>query len=229
MSVSRTTLIAFLQSEEPLKNIQEQTGQSNLDIALKLAREEFSTKDPKNMAEKAGGEYETANCANSLISLRFMGQEYTLGHPDGGIAFPDHHKVGLVTHILLLHYLMFASGRPLSNEMFSYKDIPGGDKYFSVFKKRVEMPLLNAYGDNPEGFEKACEVSGGLEVPMGDLAYQFQAFPNIPITYIYWNGDDEFPASIQVLFDSSIRDYLPLEDIVFLSEMLSWILARCQK
>jgi len=58
------------------------------------------------------------------------------------------------------------------------------------------------------------------------MAYQFQAFPNIPITYIYWNGDEEFPASVQVLFDSSIKDYLPLEDIVFLSEMLSWKLAR---
>ena len=69
-----------------------------------------------------------------------------------------------------------------------YKDIPGGDKYFSVFKKRVEMPLLNAYGDNPEGFEKACEGSGGLEVTMGDLAYQFQAFPNIDYLHLLEGG-----------------------------------------
>ena len=205
---------------------QEDTKQSNLDIALKVAREEFSRRDPKEMAEKAGGEYESASCANSLISLRLLGQEYTLVHPDGRIEFPDHHKAGLVAHILLLHYLLYASGKPLSCELFSYKDIPGGDKYFSVFKKRVEMPVLNAYGENPEGLEKACEGSDGLEVPMGDMAYQFQAFPNIPITYIYWNGDEEFPASVQVLFDSSIKDYLPLEDIVFLSEMLSWKIAR---
>lgn len=205
---------------------QEQSRQSNIDAALKLAKEEFARRDPKEMAERAGGEYESASCANSLISLRLLGQEYTLVHPDGGIESPDQHQVGLVAHVLLLHYLMYASGKPLSNELFSYKDFPGGDKYFSVFRKRVEMPLLNAYGDNPEGFEKACEGSGGLEVPMGDLAYQFQAFPNIPITYIYWNGDEEFPASVQVLFDSSIIDYLPLEDIVFLSEMLSWKLAK---
>lgn len=204
----------------------EQTRLSNMDAALKLAREEFSKKDPKEMAERAGGEYESASCANSLITLRLLGQEYTLVHPDGGIESPDHHQAGLVAHVLLLHYLIYASGKPLSNELSSYKDIPGGDKYFSVFKKRVEMPLLNTYGDNPEGFEKACERSGGLEVPMGDLAYQFQAFPNIPVTYIYWNGDEEFPASVQVLFDSSIKDYLPLEDIVFLSEMLSWKLAK---
>ncbi|MBI4745169.1 MAG: DUF3786 domain-containing protein [Deltaproteobacteria bacterium] len=205
---------------------QEQVRQSNLDIALKLAREEFARRDPKEMAEKAGGEYESASCSNSLISLRLLGQEYTLVHPGGGIESPDHHQVGLVPHVLLLHYLIYASGKPLTNELFSYKDIPGGDKYFSVFKKRVETPLLNAYRDYPEGFEDACERSGGLEVPMGDLAYQLQAFPNIPVTYIYWKGDEEFPVSVQVLFDSSIKDYLPLEDIVFLSEMLSWKLAR---
>ena len=205
---------------------QEQTRQSNMDAALKIAKEEFAKRDPKEIAEKAGGEYESASCSNSLISLRLLGQEYTLVHPDGGIESPDHHQVGLVAHILLLHYLLYASGKPLSCELFSYKDIPGGEIYFNVFRKRVEMPILNAYGDDPEGFEKACEGSGGLEVPMGDVAYQFQAFPNIPITYVYWNGDDEFPASVQVLFDSSIKDYLPLEDIVFLSEMLSWKLAK---
>ena len=204
----------------------ENTKQSNMDAALKVAKEEFARRDPKEMAEKAGGEYESASCSNSLISLRLLGQEYTLVHPDGGIESPDHHQVGLVAHILLLHYLLYASGKPLSCELFSYKDIPGGEIYFNVFRKRVEMPILNAYGDDPEGFEKACEGSGGLEVPMGDLAYQFQAFPNIPITYIYWNVDEEFPASVQVLFDSSIKDYLPLEDIVFLSEMLSWKLAK---
>ncbi|MBM2839026.1 MAG: hypothetical protein HW415_1651, partial [Deltaproteobacteria bacterium] len=64
---------------------QEQIRQSNMDGALKLAKEEFARRDPKEMAERAGGEYESASCSNSLISLRLLGQEYTLVHPDGRI------------------------------------------------------------------------------------------------------------------------------------------------
>lgn len=205
---------------------QEHTKQSNLDIALKVAREEFGKKDPREMAEKAGGEYESVNCSNSLISLRLLAQEYTIVHPGGGIEFPGHHQVTIVAHILLLHHLLNASGSPVKGEMVAYKDIPGGDKYFPVFKKRVEMPVLNAYGENPEGFEKACIALGGERANMGDIAFRFQALPRVPITYIYWKGDEEFPASLQVLFDSSVSSYLPLEDIVFLSEMLSWKIAR---
>lgn len=195
-------------------------------MALKVAMKEFAKKDPKGMAERAGGEYEQVNCGNSLISVKLVGQEYAIAHPSGGIEFPDHHQVDLVAHILLLHYLLNASIKPLNNEPVSYKDIPGGDKYFSVFKNRVEAPVLNAYGENPEGFERACEGLGGLDLPMGDMACQFQALPKVPITYIFWKGDEEFPVSIQILFDSSVKDYLPLEDIVFLSEMLSWKLAK---
>lgn len=207
----------------------EQSKQSNLDIALNLAKEEFARRDPHEMAERAGGECESVNCSNSLITVRLMGQEHTIAHPAGSIEFPDHHQVIIVAHILLLHYLLNASGKPLGNEPAAYKDIPGGDKYFSVFKKRVEMPILNAYVDNPEGFESACIALGGERAGMGDIAFKFQALPRVPITYIYWKGDEEFPASIQVLFDTSVKDYLPLEDIVFLSEMLSWKLAGFQR
>lgn len=199
---------------------------TNLDLSLKLAKENFAQKNPQDISYRAGGDYEQVNCANSMISLNLLGQEYTIVHPGGGIESPDNHQVTIITHILILHYLTNAIGSPLSGELVAYKDIPGGDKYFSVFKKRVEMPVVNAYGDNPEGFAEACMGLGGEEVKMGDKAFRFQAFPRVPIIYIYWKGDEEFPASIQVLFDSSIRYNLPLEDIVYLSEMLSWKLVR---
>lgn len=204
----------------------EHAKQSNLDIALKVAKEEFAKKDPEDMAEKAGGEFESVNCSNSLISVNLLGQEHTLAHPEGSIEFPDHHQVSIVSHILLLHYLINATGKSLTGELASYKDIPGGDKYFSVFKKRVEMPVINAYGEYQEGFEAACFGLGGARGNMGDIAFRFQAFPRVPITYIFWRGEEEFPASLQVVFDVSIKDYLPLEDIVFLAEMLSWKIAR---
>lgn len=205
---------------------QQPAGQSNLDMSLKVAREEFAKKDPKEMAEKTGGEYEAVNCGNSLISVDMLGREYAIHHPTGNIEFPDHHNVTTVQHILLLHYLLNASGRPLNNEPVSYKDLPGGQKYFPVFQKRVEAPVLNAYGEYPEGFENACLGLGGQTVKLGDISFRFQAFPKVPIIYIYWKGDEEFSASVQVLFDSSVSSYLPLEDIVFLSEMLSWKIAK---
>lgn len=209
-----------------MKQEKDVSNPTNIELALKLAKENFAKKAPELMAERAGGEFEKVNCGNSLISVSFLGQDYTLVHPGGGIEFPDHHKVAVIAHILLLHYLISASGSPIKGEIVSFKGIPGGDKYFPVFKKRVEMPVLNAWGVDPEGFENACSSLGGEKVNMGDAAFRFQAFPRVPVTYVYWKEEEEFPSSLQVLYDSSIREYLPLEDIVFLSEMLSWKIAR---
>jgi hypothetical protein len=39
------------------------------------------------------------------------------------------------------------------------------------------------------------------------------------MTYIVWKGDEEFPATIQLLFDKSVEGYLSLEDVVVVGEM----------
>jgi hypothetical protein len=46
-----------------------------------------------------------------------------------------------------------------------------------------------------------------------------QAFPYLPEQYVLWEGDEEFPPSVQVLFDASVDHYLSLEDIVVLGQM----------
>ena len=56
-------------------------------------------------------------------------------------------------------------------------------------------------------------------MPAGDASFILPAMPRIPLQYILWEGDDEFPPSVQLLFDSSVDRYLPLEDIVVLGQI----------
>ena len=60
---------------------------------------------------------------------------------------------------------------------------------------------------------------GGKEEEYGNASFTLSAFPRLPITFILWEGEEEFPPSIKVLFDQSIHTYLPLEDIVVVSKM----------
>jgi hypothetical protein len=43
---------------------------------------------------------------------------------------------------------------------------------------------------------------------------RFRPFPEIPVTYILWAADDEFPAGMSVLFDKSVGRWFTL-DMVF--------------
>jgi hypothetical protein len=128
-------------------------------------------------------------------------------------------NITLVTRIILLHYINNASGIPLSGEKVSYGDIPSCMHYEPVFAKRVLKPLERAFGYDKYAFLEAGIALGGKGEEYGDASFTLFAFPKVPITFILWEGDEEFPPSMKALFDPSITGYLPLEDIVVIAKL----------
>jgi hypothetical protein len=72
-------------------------------------------------------------------------------------------------------------------------------------------------------------VLGGLKAEYGDIAVTIRAFPDVPLTIVLWRGDSEFPPEGNILFDSTIGDYLPTEDVTILCEVIAWKLVRILK
>ncbi len=128
-------------------------------------------------------------------------------------------NVTLVTKIIILHYINNASGIPLTGEKVVYGDIPACMHYDPVFEKRVLKPLVRAFGYDKHAFLDAGRGLGAREENFGDASLTLFAFPKIPVTFILWEGDGEFPPSAKALFDPSITGYLPLEDIVVISKL----------
>lgn len=128
-------------------------------------------------------------------------------------------NVTLAARILILHYLLKASGEPLSQDKIPYEDIPGCRPYAPVFERRVVRPLLSAFGFDRDLFRSAGEALRGTPESYGDVSFALHALPMVPLTFILWEGDQEFPPSLKVLFDPSIDKYLPLEDITVISKL----------
>jgi len=72
----------------------------------------------------------------------------------------------------------------------------------------------------------AGEKLGGHKADYGDTAVTINAFSRVPITIILWRGDDELAPQGSMLFDATISDYLPTEDITVLCETITWRLIR---
>jgi hypothetical protein len=134
---------------------------------------------------------------------------------------PAKKTVSLVARILLLHYLMKADGSPLTGKWVGYKDIPGGLLYASVFARRVTEPLVRKFGKSAKGFRDIGIKLGGEPAEVGDASFTLEVFPFIALQYVLWKGDEEFPPTVQLLFDASVDHYLSLEDIVVLGQMVT--------
>lgn len=77
-----------------------------------------------------------------------------------------------------------------------------------------------------EYLRMACENLGGKELDKGDVAYQLALFPFLPIILRFWESDEEFPASLQILVDRNILDYMHYETVMF---AVSHVLERVEE
>jgi len=187
------------------------------ELAYRLAREQLlKIDDIEQQCRKSGTQYIDSRKA---ITIEYLNQSYLITLPDIQISLMGKEaEVPLRDKILILHYLTQAKGTPLSNQVITYKELPEGSAYFPTFYQRTIKPLVNYFGNEPHRLLDMAKILAGHEADYGDTAVTINAFRRVPITLVLWKGDDEFAPEGNVLFDRTISDYLPAEDIIVLSE-----------
>jgi hypothetical protein len=135
-------------------------------------------------------------------------------------------QIELRDKILILHYLTRATGRPLSSQLIAYQELQEGSAYYPTFIKRAVKPLIDHFGQTPEKLLEVSREIGGFLANLGDFAVTIPAFSRVPLTLVIWKGDDEFPPNANILFDNTILEYLPVEDINVLCQTVSWQLVK---
>ncbi|HUW23479.1 MAG TPA: DUF3786 domain-containing protein [bacterium] len=173
---------------------------------------------------KAWAELENISQKKNHI-VRFLDDEYNIDLEKKSILSLST-NVPPKTHIsiLLLHYLSRKlKGLPNpTGEWISFKQLDGGQFYYSVFRKRVLEPIIKKYGDNPQGLiSELTKRFKGKEVKQADASVVFDVFDGIPLFIKLWRGDEEFGAEANLLFDRSISEIFCTEDAVITAEVVA--------
>lgn len=185
----------------------------NLNPAHDKAKEEFSQFDATRMEKNSGLKFYPDR---GVFEVSFLGRDYLVHYPEGGVEAADGGNVPLENKICILHYLTHASDAGLEGKQISFRELPSGFIYVTPFTNRCIKPLVSIFGKAPEKLIPAAEMLGGRREEMGDFAVTIPVFPKVPITFVLWEGDDEFPASGNVLFDASAPAQLETEDYALL-------------
>ena len=200
------------------------------ELAYKFACQQLA--DISNIEQhclKSDTQYEIID-SKRVITTKYLNQLYLISLPDIEISpMGSEETIPLRDKILILHYLSQAKGTPINNKIISYKELPEGRNYFPTFSKRAIKPILDHFGEEPERLVDVAAKFGGYKVDYGDVAVTINAFPRVPITFVLWKGDEEFPTEGNILFDSTIPDYLSTEDINVLCEAIAWRLVKSYK
>jgi hypothetical protein len=175
--------------------------------------------DMEKQCGRAGAQYDVGS---GRIAVDYLNRKFILTLSDCQFSLPDgDEEITAMDKTLIAHYLTLAKGTALTGKLITYKQVPGGVVYFSRFSQLVIEPLLSCFAEKPELLIPAAQKLGGNKIDRGDAAVTINAFKRVPITIVLQAGDEEFAATASVMFDSTIPDYLPSEDIRILCEIIT--------
>ncbi|MEW6008518.1 MAG: DUF3786 domain-containing protein [Candidatus Omnitrophota bacterium] len=125
--------------------------------------------------------------------------------------------------ILILHYLIQKlKGLPLiTNDWITFNQLPGGSGYYEAFRKRAIEPIIAKFANNPGNLLFCLERLKAKKIQYGDSAIVLDVFEQVPVMVCVWGRDEEFPAEANILFDRSILEIFPTEDIVVMAGFIA--------
>jgi len=195
----------------PFGENKKSTWEEALDLAYELARKKLQSLSPQQVAQRASVNW----CAHEgIFQIPFFGKVLKVLYPQGEV-YEGEKRSPRLREVLILHYLVQAKGSLPRGLWVDFRKLPGGMVYYPVFKNRIIVPFLKAFGERIDLLKEKVERGGLKRVEMGDFAFILQAFPRVELLFGIWKAEEEAPAEGFVLFDPSITDYLSTEDAIW--------------
>lgn len=170
----------------------------------------FRSADPYEISERTGVPFR-----DRIFYLNVLGKERPIDWPEfKAEGFKDKEK------ILFLHYLLEGKKVSACDTFSSYADLPWGEVYDRNFHGRCINRMVGTFGTRIDAFKEAVSNIGGKLIPGNGVIAQIPFMENLNVRFILWEGDDEFPASGQIVFSDNFPDAFTAEDRVVVCEVI---------
>jgi len=182
------------------------------DDAIDLASQRLSLLAPEDVCEACGARYE-----NGDYILPWLNREKNLC------------GASVTQKILWLHYLTANGAKKMSGQLIAYREAAPALFYEPNFYKRAVKPFVGCFEKEPEKLIEIGTSLGGKTADHGDASVTINALPYLPLTFIIWQGDDEFPSDGNILFDKTAKTWFAPEDLAVLASAAVYDLISIHK
>jgi len=182
------------------------------DDALNLAAQKLAQIPPQTVCQNCGASYEDGE---------FFVPWFNTKKPLSSA--PISHK------IIWLHYLTTDGIQKQSGNLIAYREAAPALFYETNFNKRAVKPLVNHFGKNPQNLICIGIALGGQTAKLGDAAVTINVLPYVPMTFIIWEGSEEFPPDGNILFDQTAKTWFAAEDLAVLASLAVSELIEAEK
>jgi hypothetical protein len=120
-----------------------------------------------------------------------------------------------------LYYYSRARDEGLGHEWVKFNTLRGSWACRYSFNEENLGKLTSVYVEKKDKLFKALERLGAKRADFGDAAFELSFLPLVKVLLVFEDEDEEFPASVRLLYDKNSIFYLPHEQL----GDISWFLA----
>jgi hypothetical protein len=106
----------------------------------------------------------------------------------------------------------------------AFKEFPDAAPYVGAFVTHTEQLLVPHVEKIQAAIQKITATLSGREDPDtggGDFSFIVYPFPKVALRYVFYEADEEFPASVTCLFSNNANRFLPMDGLADVGEYTS--------
>ena len=156
----------------------------------------------------------------AFIYLDFLGQSYRVCRKTGGVfRVEDGRQADFNVVLSVFDLLCHDSKEKLVTGRFAPVNSLKGNAAVGVGTD-FHSPVAGRIDQNPGAFRRACEKLGGEPVAMGDIGYRFSVFSDLDVILKFYHSDEDFPASITLLWEENMLQFVYYETVFYIAGAL---------
>lgn len=121
--------------------------------------------------------------------------------------------------LLSVVYLLGAQDVQPCGEWVAHRGLPYGQFFFRGPHELPTSAIAEAFGSDGRRFLTAAERLGGRRSDFAECAAVLPVLPRVPLLYVLWEADDEFPARASILFDRTVSEHLLVDAVLSACEI----------
>ena len=172
----------------------------------------YANINPMEAAERTGVKFDQEkNC----FEMRLLYENYRLFWPEYRIESDNADAFAMKNipaQILLIRHLLEGCTSRGSGSFLTYREMPWGEVYIKPFTGRCLTRAAFTFGTRIKAFEDALKKMPVIMMNNGDVSCQMEIMPGYEIRFIVWEGDDEFPPNVQILYSDNFPQAFSAED-----------------
>ena len=172
---------------------------------------------PKDLADNLPGERN----GNQFIFNAF-GEKCTIEPNKITLGETEHSSIFGI--LISLYALNTCSEKCVALPLKSFKEFPDSMPYIGAFTTHTEQLLVPYVAKIKEYVPRITNALNGEHAPSGtggDFSFIVYPLPKIALCYIFYEEDDEFPASVTCLFSNNANKFMPIDGLADVGEYTS--------